>query len=128
MGKEDLLSKQIYQLGYFLRKIIEKFANTDVAGADFETVSEINIEMEEVLHFNLEQIEALSDAEMIPFLLQNESFSTDNMELLADILIAANFENFSNKALQVYEYINLKTATFSMERNLKIQRIKDKLF
>lgn len=128
MGKEDLLSKQIYQLGYFLRKIIEKFANTDVAGTDFETVSEINIEMEEVLHFNLEQIEALSDAEMIPFLLQNESFSTDNMELLADILIAANFENFSNKALQVYEYINFKTATFSMERNLKIQRIKDKLF
>lgn len=126
MAKEDLLSKQINQLGYFLRKMIEKLSNADFVADSFELVSEINTELNEVLHFNFGDIEKLSDDEIIPFLLQNESFSTENMELFADILIAANSENFSNKALRVYEYINFKTATFSMERNLKIQRIKDK--
>jgi len=60
-------------------------------------------------------------------LLQNQYFTPENIEIFADILARIGKSDFNEKALLLYEYVNAKTATFSIERNLKIQNIKKKL-
>ncbi|UOK43830.1 MULTISPECIES: hypothetical protein [Flavobacterium] len=126
MAKEDLLSKQINQLGFFLRKMFEKMKGNDSGDIMTETVSENNAELKETLGFDLNDIQKLSLEEVVPFLLQNEYFSVENLELFADILVKTNVEDFCKKALRIYEHIDSKTATFSMERNLKMKMIKER--
>lgn len=128
MAKEDLLSKQINELGFVLRRILEKLVNANSADAIAETVSEVNFRFNETLNSDLKEIEKLPNNEVIPFLLQYESFNTENLELFADILFEINIDDFAKKAVMIYEYIDIKTATFSMERNRKIQIIKNRLF
>lgn len=127
MAKEDLLTKQINQLGFFLRKVLEKLTGNNSDESLSETVLEINTDLKETLGFNLEEIEKLSSDEVVTFLLQNEYFSVENLELFADILAKINSDDYCNKALKIYEYIDSKTATFSMERNLKMKTIKARL-
>lgn len=127
MAKEDLLTKQINQLGFFLRRMLEKITNANALDNSEETDLEINQKLQEELGFDLKAIEVIPSAEIIDFLLKNEYFSPENLELFADILVKSGNNGFDEKALQIYEYINKQTAVFSMERDLKMQRIKKKL-
>lgn len=127
MAKEDFLSKQIAQLGFVLKRMFEKLIGGK-SDADFSAaVSQINAELKEELGFDLDIIEEISKEELVSFLLQNQYFTPENIEFFADILAGIGMSDFNEKALLLYEYINAKTATFSMERNLKIQNIKKKL-
>lgn len=127
MAKEDLLTKQINQLGFFLRRMLEKITNANAHDDSDATDMEINQKLQEELGFDLKVIEAIPSAEIISFLLKNEYFSPENLELFADILVKLGKKGFDEKALRIYEYINKQTAVFSMERDLKMQRIKKKL-
>lgn len=127
MAKEDFLSKQIAQLGFVLKRMFEKLLGGQ-SDPDFSTViSQINAELKEELGFDLDAIEEISKEELVSFLLQNQYFTPENIEIFADILARIAKSDFNEKALLLYEYVNEKTATFSMERNLKIQNIKKKL-
>ncbi|EKT4552235.1 hypothetical protein JE945_001385, partial [Flavobacterium psychrophilum] len=46
-----------------------------------------------------------------------------NIELFADVLVKIDKEKYAKKALQIYNYVNQITATFSFERDLKIKEI-----
>jgi len=127
MAKEDFLSKQIAQLGFVLKKMFEKLIGGQ-SDTDFSTtVSQINAALKEELGFDLDTIEGISKDELLSFLLQNQYFTPENIEIFADILARIGKSDFNEKALLLYEYVNAKTATFSIERNLKIQNIKKKL-
>lgn len=127
MAKEDLLTKQINQLGFFLRRILEKITNENVNYDSDATDMEINQKLQEELGLDLKVIEAIPSAEIVSFLLKNEYFSPENLELFADILVKSGKKGFDEKALQIYDYVNTKTATYSIDRNMKIQNIKKKL-
>lgn len=127
MAKEDFLSKQIAQLGFVLKKMFEKLIGSQ-SDTDFRTsVSQVNAALKEELGFDLNAIEEIPKEELVSFLLKNQYFNPDNIEIFADILVRIEKSDFNGKALLLYEYVNTKTATFSMERNLKIQNIKKKL-
>jgi len=127
MAKEDFLSKQIAQLGFVLKKMFEKLIGSQ-SDTDFRTsVSQVNAALKEELGFDLNAIEEIPKEELVSFLLKNQYFNPDNIEIFADILVRIEKSDFNEKALLLYEYVNTKTATFSMERNLKIQNIKKKL-
>lgn len=127
MPKEDYLSKQISQLGFFLKKALEKLTKMKSESDSLVSVSEINQKMQEELGFDLNTIENLSEAEIIAFLERQPLLNSENLEILADILLAVNKQDLSKKALLLYHHINIKTATFSFERNSKIERLKQKL-
>lgn len=127
MAKEDLLTKQINQLGFFLRRMLEKITNANAHDDSDATDLEINQKLEEELGFDLKTIEAIPTDEIIDFLLRNDYFSPENLELFADILVKSDKNGFDEKALQIYDYVNTKTATYSIDRNMKIQNIKKKL-
>ncbi|ESU20744.1 hypothetical protein FCR2A7T_10540 [Flavobacterium cauense R2A-7] len=127
MAKEDLLTKQINQLGFFLRRMLEKITNDNAHDDSGATDSVFNQKLQEELGFDLKTIEAISTDEIIDFLLKNECFSPENLELFADILVKSNKNGFAEKALKIYDYINKQTAVFSMERDLKMQNLKKRL-
>jgi hypothetical protein len=123
MGKEDYLTKQINQLGFVLRKILEKLTGTKNNNELSEMVSVVNFKLDEKLGFNFEVLDAISDENIIEFLIQKEGFNHSNFELFADILIKIDKVRYAKKALQIYNYVNQITATFSFERDLKIKEL-----
>jgi hypothetical protein len=123
MGKEDHLTRQINQLGFVLKKILEKLTGIKSNDGLSERVSEVNFKLKELLDFDLEILDTISDENIIEFLTQKEGFNYSNIELFADILIKIEKEKYANKALQIYNYVNYITATFSFERDLKIKEL-----
>ncbi len=63
-------------------------------------------------------------------LVKSNGFSFENIELLADLFLTLGNDQFSdsqkylNKALELYEYIDNSSKTFSFERTNKINSIK----
>ncbi|SFA74217.1 hypothetical protein SAMN05660845_0324 [Flavobacterium swingsii] len=123
MGKEDYLTRQINQLGFVLKKILEKLTRTKSSDGLSETVSVVNFKLNEQLGFDLEILDTISDDNLIEFLTQKEGFNHENLELFADILIKMDKEKYAKKALQIYNYVNQATATFSFERDFKIKEL-----
>jgi len=126
MPKEDYLAKQISQLGFFLEKALEKLMKQKSDSGLSSSVSEINLKLQEELGFDLNSVENLSETEMIAFLDSQPLLNPENLETLADILSVLDKADFTKKALLLYNHINVKTATFSFERNAKIERLKQK--
>ncbi len=123
MGKEDYLTRQINQLGFVLKKILEKLTGTKGSDGLSETVSVVNFKLDEQLDFDLEILDAIPDENIIEFLMRKEVFNYGNLELFADILIKIDKEKYAKKALQIYNYVNKITATFSFERDFKIKEL-----
>ena len=122
MGKEDHLTRQINQLGFFLRKIAEKLTGTKNGDELSETVSVVNFKLNEQLGFDLAIFDAISDDAIVEFLIKKEGFNHANIELFADILVGIDNDKYAKKALLIYHYVNQVTATFSFDRDLKIKK------
>ncbi|EPE9900452.1 conserved hypothetical protein [Flavobacterium psychrophilum] len=123
MRKEDYLTTQINQLGYVLKRILEKLTGTksnDQLGVVWVVD---NFKLKEKLGFDLAILDTISDEKLIPFLITKEGFNYSNIELFADVLVKIDKEKYAKKALQIYNYVNQITATFSFERDLKIKEI-----
>ena len=123
MGKEDHLTRQINQLAFVLGKMLEMLTGAKSKDELPETVSVVNFKLKEKLGFDLEILDTISDENLIEFLIQKEGFNHSNIELFADILIKIDKEKYAKKALQIYNYVNQITATFSFERDLKIKEL-----
>ncbi|EKT4545739.1 hypothetical protein ACLH3Q_002324 [Flavobacterium psychrophilum] len=123
MRKEDYLTTQINQLGYVLKRILEKLTGTksnDQLGVVWVVD---NFKLKEKLGFDLAILDTISGENLIPFLITKEGFNDSNIELFADVLVKIDKEKYAKKALQIYNYVNQITATFSFERDLKIKEI-----
>jgi hypothetical protein len=130
MAKEDILIKQINQLGFVLKRMIEMMTDSDL-GVDLSvTRTAVEAKLKEELGFDINTIIEVPSENIVEFLLKNQSFNHENLELFAVFLERLANRNdvdktgFYEKALQVYLYIDEKTATFSLERNVKIGMIK----
>jgi predicted hydrocarbon binding protein len=134
MPKEDMLIRQINQLGFVLKRMIEMLTGGSDSGIDLsETMTAVEVKVKEELDFDIKTILGIPSENIVEFLLKNQSFNPENLELFAIFLeslanrIDADKTNFYEKALQVYLYIDKKTATFSFERSTKIGMIKKSL-
>mgnify|MGYP006257320445 CR=1 FL=1 len=92
----------------------------------------VNSALTEEMGFGLDALLNVEPENIISFLLENPGFSADNLELFADYLTQIEpekdyQENLYRKAVAIYDYVNKATATFSMERQNKIQAIRSKL-
>jgi hypothetical protein len=133
MPKEDILIKQINQLGFVLKRMIKMLTGSD-SGVDLsENMTAAEAKLKEELGFDINAIIEIPSENIVEFLLKNQSFNPENLELFAVFLERlanrsdADKTGFYEKALQVYLYIDEKTAAFSFERNTKIGIIKKSL-
>jgi len=92
----------------------------------------VDAALTEEMGFGLDALLNIESENIIPFLLENPGFSADNLEFFADYLVqigqGKGYQvNLYRKAVTIYEYVNKATATFSMDRQNKIQAIRSKL-
>jgi hypothetical protein len=133
MPREDLLLKQISQLGFVLKRMIEMLTSSKSGAELTETMTAVEVKLKEELGFDINTIREVPPENIVEFLLENPNFNPENLELFAVFLEELANKNdadktgFYEKALQIYLYINQKTATFSIERNAKIELIKSHL-
>ena len=85
-------------------------------------------------NFDLEKFFELNIEDSNEYICSFQGFSVENIELLAEFISQTGFQDNSDnsrkyleKALQLYELCNLKSKTFSFERDTNIKVIKNLL-
>ena len=127
MQEQDYLMKQVKQLGLILEKIFSKLLN--LKDDRIKSTIDVNQIFIEEFGFDLMQI-TINDNEWIHILKHELSFDNVNLEKLADILllmIEYNITDENNylhqKCLKIYQYLEKTERTYSLHRNLKINKL-----
>lgn len=133
MQQKDFILREIEKISTLLRYLIGKLIPSNSVGNYEETIELINRELVENSGFNINEILEFSIKDFDKVLIQNKGYSFENIELLADLLYTLGNDqsqpknNYLKKTLQLYEYINEKSKTYSFERISKIEEIKELL-
>jgi len=130
MQQKDFILREIEKIGTLLLYLIGKFVPAKSVEEQQHTEELINKELKEQYGNDLEHILSVEEKDFEIVFTQNTGFNYDNIELLADLLITIGNNqsqtktDYLEKALQLYEYINEKSKTYSFERISKINTLK----
>jgi hypothetical protein len=126
MIQRDFLLKEIEKFGTILLAIKQAiFGGSGNSAITLEKQTETAKEMLlNELNFDLDKFFSLNIEDANEYICTFEGFSVENIEMLADSISKIGF---NEKALQLYELCNLKSKTFSLEREMKINTIKSVL-
>ena len=134
MEQRDYILREIEKISVMLMAMLGKFKRIKSKKQFEQERSMIDNELEEAGELSIDKLISFTDEEIISYIDKNKGFDPGNMELLVDLLnvFAENLpendsQNLNKKALLILEYIDNKTRTFSLERSLKINSLKEKL-
>jgi len=133
MEQKDYILREIEKIGTLLIYLIGKFKKSNTQLENDENIVLVNTELVEKSGINIENLLTIKEENFDKKISINKGFNLENIELLADLLFTiGNEENtikktYLNKALELYNYINTKTKTFSFDREEKINSIKNLL-
>jgi hypothetical protein len=133
MVQRDYILREIEKIGAIVNAFRQKiFGGSGNLAITLENQIENSKEM--LLHemnFDLDKFLALNSEDLNEYMSDFEGFNVDNIELLADCLSQIGFDNncgsskmYLEKSLQLYELCNLKSKSFSFEREANIKKIK----
>ena len=130
MEQKDFILREIEKISTLLRYLIGKLIPSNSVENSEETIELINRELVENSGFNINKILKSSLKDFDEIFIQKKGYSFENIELLADLLYTIGNDQASinidyiRKALELYEYINEKSKTYSFERTSKINTLK----
>ena len=134
--QRDFILREIERMGAVINAIRQKIfggkentaitLGTQVENAKSMLLNETNFDLDNFLDLDIES----SNNYICSF----EGFSIENIELLAECVSQIGFNDkcerskrYLEKALQLYELCNLKSKTYSFERETNIETIKNAL-
>ncbi|MGF1586463.1 MAG: hypothetical protein ACFCUM_14150 [Bacteroidales bacterium] len=131
MERRDYLLREIEKIGIILSAIRQKvFGGKDNLAITIEQqmvalkgmlLNEVNLDFDKLMNLDSRGTDE--------YLSNLNGFNVANIELLAETIseigLEQNSPGFLEKALQLFEICNLRDRTFSLERDIKINRIKD---
>jgi len=129
MGQEDYLLREIEKITLMLRLILSKLTGNKDNQAitiekQFEETSELLLAE---LNFDLEKFLKLNESDSAEYISHFKGNNPANLELLAEIISQLGFnEDHADervclqKAVQLYEFCNIISKTYSVERENKI--------
>ena len=131
--EQDYLMRQFNQIGKIFGKILAHILGLKKGNAG-EAIEITNQILKSELDFDIYEIIAVDDDHLIDFLVKEKGFNNDNIEKFADILYTIadetaqdKKEKIYEKCLVMYEYLDKSGDTFSMTRQMKIEKIKKTL-
>jgi len=134
MEQRDYILREIEKISVMLLAMLGKFKRIKSRKQFEQERSMIDNELKEAGQLSIDKLLSFTEEEIISYIVKNKGFDPGNTELLADLLVvfAKNLpenesHNLIKKAVLILEHIDNKTRTFSMERSLKINRLKEKL-
>lgn len=136
MEQRDYILREIEKFGAILSVILQNFfgcnnnlsitLETQIENAKVMLLNETNFDLDNFLDLNIEASKE--------YLCSFQGFSVENIELLAEFIFQTGFQDncensrkYLEKAQQLYELCNLKSKTFSFERDTNIKVIKNLL-
>ena len=136
MEQKDYLLRETEKIGLVLKAIREKLIGSkDNLAIPFETQVEVTkgILLSET-SFDIDKFMALGIEDSNEYLCSFDGFNIENIELLAECISQIGFSNKQGKfkkhlekALQLYEFCNFKSKTYSFEREANIKAIRSAL-
>ena len=124
MLRRDYLEAQIEEVGRLLAKILALITLTNLDEAALETkksLDETGVDLEKLLELEVTEFENI--VSNLP------GFNPANIEALADVLSALGDRNQDKrlyaKSLALYQYVDRIERVFSLERNAKMNRVRN---
>ena len=136
MEQRDYILREIEKIGAIIRAIRQKIfgGKENLAIVLEKQVDDSKGMLLNGTGFDLDQLLTLSREESNEYISNFKGFSIENIELLAECISQIGFSDTSDhstryleKALQLYELCNLKSDTYSLEREATITAIKNGL-
>ena len=139
MFNQDYLMRQIQQLTQVLNRILVQVMKLKKSGSATEIVNFTNEKLKETLDTNIEELSSIIDSKGLAYLKTDKNFDNENLNIFADIfyeLAERCFEDSNthqqslkmySQSLLIYEFIETDEKTYSIDRNVKITKIKDVL-
>jgi hypothetical protein len=130
MEQKDFILREIEKISVMLQYLIGKFVPAKTIQEQQTTEELINSELKEKYGNGLDYILNLNQSEFDAEFCKKNGFTFENIELLADLLFTLGNNEFSKnpeyllKALELYNYVDVKSKTFSFERTNKIHTLK----
>ena len=130
MEQKDFLLREIEKIGTLIKYLIGKIIPSSSVEKSEEIIELINRELVENSGFDINEILNFSLNDFDEIFTKSKGYSFENIELIADLLYTIGNDqiaikiNHLKKALELYEYINEKSKTYSFERSSKINILK----
>ena len=134
MVQRDYILREIEKMGAIINAFRQKiFGGSENLAITLEKQIENSKEMLlNEMNFDLDKFLTLNTEGSNEYISGFEGFSVENIELLADCLSQIGFDDncdsskiYLEKSLQLYELCNLKSKTYSFEREANISAIKN---
>lgn len=136
MQHEDYIIREIEKFGLIISAV-----RNILFGGKVNLAITIENKMEEAkgmllneINFDLDMLLSLSSEETSEYLSRFVGFNTENIESLAKVISEMGFntqsgssKKYLEKALQFYQFCNLKDNTYSIEREINITAIENEL-
>jgi hypothetical protein len=134
MPQEDYLKKRIDQSGKVLTKLLDNFLKLKSAGKINEAIQQTDLGLEQLFNLDPQQWRSLS-SEQFNSKLRETKLNDHNLNLLAELFFQSAMEytgedgvkyrnGLFKKVLVIYDDLNSRENTYSMERHFRIERIK----
>jgi len=136
LEKKDYLIRQISQLGRVLGKILASLLGLKASGQVNSGIEAANLELKNESGLNFDELASIPFESFVGKFPSAGKLNCDNFEMLADILFLLaeelngsdpDFEKrkrLLERSLEIYEYINAVSLVYSVERSLKIEKLK----
>jgi len=134
--QKDYILREIEKIGMIISAIRQKlFGGKENLSV---TIEKQLMDVKEMLlsgtNFDLDKFLSLNIEDSNEYISSFKGFSVENIELMAECISQICFSDNSSvskkyleKALQLYEFCNLKSKTYSLEREKNIETIKNAL-
>ncbi|MBL7112664.1 MAG: hypothetical protein ISS19_12075 [Bacteroidales bacterium] len=135
MQKEDYILREIEKIGMMLQMIIKKLiVKQEKLPIQFDYELKEANEMFREIGFEMDEFLQLDHSAIEDYLMKIDGMRGPNIELLGDLLKEMGMRTgpdlrqaYLEKALNLYELCNSQDRTFSIERESKINNIKNML-
>jgi histidyl-tRNA synthetase len=136
MEQKDYILREIEKISKIISSIREKLfgSKNNLAIITEQEINNLNEMLLEEINFDFEKFLKLNSEASGEYLKKFEGFSIENIESLAELISQIGFidkseqsKKYLKKSLQLYELAILKSKTYSFDREMKMQMIKNAL-
>jgi hypothetical protein len=130
MPQTDFILREIEKIGAMLRMLIRRRVEQKDTKDEEQIVEQTIAELFQETQIEVQEIIQIEKKDFATHFTLTKGFNLENLELLADLLFhfsqvsSLSLKNsYSKKALEIYEYINETSKTYSLARDKKINKI-----
>jgi hypothetical protein len=131
MPQTDFILREIEKIGAMLRMLIRRRVEQKDTRDEEQLVEQTIAELYKETQLDMQEILQLEKKDFANHFVLNKGFNLENIELLADLLYHfsqvsdySQKNSYSKKAIEIYEYINETSKTYSIDRDKKINILK----